>query len=50
MAVSAKVLPVASVRRVVVVIAVFMMDGQEVAVRGIKLSATTAADQTVQGQ
>jgi hypothetical protein len=32
------------------VIAVFMMNGQEVAVCGIKLSTTAAADQTVQGQ
>ncbi len=50
MAVCAEILPVASVGRVVVVIAVLVMDGQEVAVRGIKLSAATAADQTMKGQ
>jgi hypothetical protein len=50
MAVRTEVFPVASIRRVVVMISVPVMDRQQVPVRGIELAAATAANQSVQGQ
>lgn len=50
MAVRTEVFPIASIRWVVVMISVPVMDRQQVPVRGIELATATAADQSVQGQ
>ena len=48
MAVDAKVLPVAAVRGVVVVVAVLVVDGQQMEVRAVELARTLRADPAVE--
>src|SRR5262249_40437123 len=49
-AIGAEILPVAAVRRVVIVVAVLVVDGQEVQVRRLELARAASADPAVQRQ
>jgi hypothetical protein len=50
MAVDTKIFPVGTVRRIVVVIAVSMVDSEEVSVRIIKLTGALGTDETVNAE
>jgi hypothetical protein len=50
MTIDTKILPIRAVSRVVPVIAVFVMDREEMPVTGVKLSAALGADQAVDFQ
>jgi hypothetical protein len=50
MAVDAEVFPVGAVGRIVVVVAVFVVNGEEVPVRIIKFTCTLGADKTVDAE
>src|SRR5512147_2705035 len=50
MAIDTKVLPVAPVRRIVLVITVFVVNRQEMAIYSIEFPAATTANQAVQGK
>src|SRR5262249_60374677 len=50
MAVDAQVLPVAAVRRVVVVIAILVVDGEQVQLLALELAGALGADPAVQGE
>ena len=47
MAVDTEIFPVGAVRRIIVVVAVFMVNGEEVSVRIIKFTGALGADETV---
>jgi hypothetical protein len=50
MAVDAEILPVGAVRWIVVMVAIFMVNGQEVSVCIIKFTGALGADETVNAE
>jgi hypothetical protein len=50
MAVNAKILPVRAVRRIIVVVAVFVVNGKEVSVRIIKFTSALGADEAMNAE